>query len=195
MTRMDTAESGSGSAHSAKPGFEILPKGAGTYELKLWGKFHPGCIGSLSSGLSRNKLNIIRGQAIKSLSHWNTVLEITKSGFATDPGRLDMLALAKEEDSDATADDSLSISRYTLEPPEKHNGALYLEVQAPDQLGFLGQMLNRLAFLLLFPEKIIIDTVNNRIFDKFWIRGLGGNPPSATAQAALRKKLEEWMAI
>ncbi|HOP41458.1 MAG TPA: hypothetical protein PLI53_10495 [Geobacteraceae bacterium] len=191
MARTEALKSGSRLVNPAEPGFEIVPTGSGTYVLKLWGKLHPGCIGSLSSGLSRNKINIIRGQAVKSISHWDILLEIAKSGFATDPNKLDLLALAKEEDNDDVPQDSFSISRFTLEPPEKHNDALYLEVKAPDQLGFLGRILNRLAFLLLFPEKIMIDTVNNRIYDKFWIRGLGGNPPSATAQAALRKKLEE----
>ena len=71
-------------------------------------------------------------------------------------------------------------------------GALSLEVKATDQLGFLGQLLNNLAFLLLFPEEISIDTVQGEIFDKFRIKGLGGNPPSATAQAALKRKLAEW---
>lgn len=175
----------------APSGFETLPTVSGTFEVKIWGKFPPGWIGSLSSGLSRHKISIIRGQARKSLTYWETVFEVTKTRFATDPGNLDYLALAQEENI-TTPDDFFSISQFTLEPPEKHNGALYLEVKATDQLGFLGQLLNSLAFLTLFPEEISIDTVQGKIFDKFWIKGLGGNPPSATAQAALKRKLEEW---
>lgn len=174
-----------------KSGFELLPSASGNQIVKIWGRFSPEWIGSLSSRLSRHKISIVRGKAKKSLAYWETEFEVEKTRFATDPGKLDFLALAQEENI-TTPDDSFSISQFTLEPPEKHNGALYLEIKAADQLGFLGQLLNSLAFLTLFPEEISIDTVQGKIFDKFWIKGLGGNPPSATAQAALKRKLEEW---
>ncbi|MDD2335257.1 MAG: hypothetical protein PHD01_01615 [Geobacteraceae bacterium] len=191
MTLSNVKENNSRNDTRAPSGFETLPTVSGTFEVKIWGKFPPGWIGSLSSGLSRHKISIIRGKAWKSLTYWETVFEVSKTRFATDPGNLDYLALAQEENI-TTPDDFFSISQFTLEPPEKHNGALYLEVKATDQLGFLGQLLNSLAFLTLFPEEISIDTVQGKIFDKFWIKGLGGNPPSATAQAALKRKLEEW---
>jgi len=175
-----------------KSGFEILPSASGNFTLKIWGRFPPEWIGCLSSGLSRHKISIVKGKAKKSLAYWETEFEIEKTHLATDPRKLDFLALAKEE-SKTTQENSLSITRYTLEPPEKHHGALYLEVKAADQLGFLGQILNSLAFLTLFPEEISIDTIQGNISDKFWIRGLGGNPPSAAAQAALKRKLEEWL--
>lgn len=172
-------------------GVEVLATVSGNFEVKIWGKFPPGWIGSLSSGLSRHKISIIRGKAKKSLTYWETVFEVEKTRFATDPGKLDFLALAQEENV-TSPEHAFSITQFILEPPEKHNGALYLEVKAQDQLGFLGNLLNSLAFLTLFPEEISIDTVHGKIFDKFWIKGLGGNPPSATAQAALKRKLEEW---
>jgi len=175
-----------------KSGFEILPTASGNFIVKIWGRFSPEWIGCLSSGLSRHKISIIKGKAKKSLAYWETEFEIERTRLADDPRKLDFLALAKEENN-ATRENSLSLNRYTLEPPEKHGGALYLEIKAADQLGFLGQILNNLAFLSLFPEEISIDTVQGNIFDKFWIRGLGGNPPSAAAQAALKKKLEEWL--
>jgi len=177
----------------ANSGFEILTTASGNFELKIWGRFSPEWIGQLFSGLSRHKISIVRGTAKKSLAYWETVFELEKTRFASDPRSLDFLALAKEEITSSPAT-CITISRFTLEPPEKHKGALYLEIQAKDQLGFLGQILNNLAFLTLFPEEISIDTVQGNIFDKFWIRGLGGNPPSATAQAALKKKLEELLA-
>ena len=144
--------------------------------MKIWGRFSPQWIGSLSSGLSRHRISIVRGKAKKALAYWETEFEVEKTRFATDPGNLDFLALAQEENI-TTPDVPISISQFTLESPEKHNGALYLEIKAADQLGFLGQLLNSLAFLTLFPEEISIDTVQGKIFDKFWIRGLGGNPP------------------
>jgi UTP:GlnB (protein PII) uridylyltransferase len=191
MIKTEASSDGFRGTSRGKSGFELLRSESGNHSVKIWGRFPPEWIGSFSSGLSRHKISIVRGKAKKSLSYWETEFEVEKTRFATDPGKLDFLALAQEENS-TTPDDSFSISQFTLEPPEKHNGALYLEIKAADQLGFLGQLLNSLAFLTLFPEEISIDTVQGKIFDKFWIKGLGGNPPSATAQAALKKKLEEW---
>ncbi len=191
MIKTEASSDGFRGNSRGKSGFEVLPGASGNFTVNIWGRFPPEWIGSLSSGLSRHKISIVRGKARKSLAYWETEFEVEKTRFATDPGKLDFLALAQEENR-TTPDDSFSISQFTLEPPEKHNGALYLEVKAADQLGFLGQILNNLAFLTLFPEEINIDTVHGNIFDKFWIRGLGGNPPSTTAQAALKKKLEEW---
>lgn len=193
MIKSEAASDDFGGTGKGKSGFEILPTASGNFVVKIWGKFSPEWIGCLSSGLSRHKISIVKGKAKKSLAYWETEFEIVRTHLATDPRKLDFLALAKEE-TNTRQENSVSLTRYTLEPPEKHGGALYLEIQAADQLGFLGQILNNLAFLTLFPEEISIDTVQGNIFDKFWIRGLGGNPPSATAQAALKKKLEEWLA-
>jgi len=192
MIKTEATSDGFRGNSRGKSGFEILPSASGNFTLKIWGRFPPDWIGCLSSGLSRHKISIVRGKAKKSLAYWETEFEVEKTRFATDPKKLDFLALAQEENSTAP-DNLISISQFTLESPEKHNGALYLEIKAADQLGFLGQLLNSLAFLTLFPEEISIDTVQGKIFDKFWIRGLGGNPPSAAAQAALKRKLEEWL--
>ncbi|MGA7828292.1 MAG: hypothetical protein WCA04_11560 [Geobacteraceae bacterium] len=191
MTKIEARTDNFNGTSRARSGFEILPIPSGNFELKIWGRFPPEWIGQLSSALSRHKISIIKGTAKKSLAYWETDFELEKTRFASDPRTLDFLALAKEENK-TSPENSITISHFTLEPPEKHNGALYLEVNAADQLGFLGQILNNLAFLTLFPEDISIDTVQGKIRDKFWIRGLGGNPASATAQAALKRKLEEW---
>jgi len=192
MIKNEALTDGFRGSSKGKSGFEIFPTTAGIFTLKIWGRFPPEWIGCLSSGLSRHKISIIKGKAKKSLAYWETEFEIENTRLSTDPRKLDFLALAKEE-STTTQEISLSITCYTLEPPEKHHGALYLEVKAADQLGFLGQILNSLAFLTLFPEEISIDTVQENIFDKFWIRGLGGSPPSAAAQTALKRKLDEWL--
>jgi len=192
MIKSEASTDGFNGSSKGKSGFEIFPTTSGNFTLKIWGRFPPEWIGCLSSGLSRHKISIVKGKAKKSLAYWETEFEIEKTRLATDPRKLDFLVLAKEENN-TTQENTLSITRYTLEPPEKHHGALYLEVKAADQLGFLGQVLNSLAFLTLFPEEISIDTIQGQIFDKFWIRGLGGNPPSAAAQAALKRKLEEWL--
>ena len=192
MIKSEAASDDFRGTSKGKSGFEIIPIASGNFIVKIWGRFSPEWIGCLSSGLSRHKISIVKGKAKKSLAYRETEFEIERTRLAGDPRKLDFLALAKEENN-SSQENSLSLSRYTLESPEKLGGALYLEIMAADQLGFLDQILNNLAFLTLFPEEISIDTVQGNIFDKFWIRGLRENPPSAAAQAALKKKLEEWL--
>lgn len=171
-------------------GFELRRNSSGSLELKLWGRFPPGWAGALSGGLSRKGISITRGNAKKVHTAWNAVFELDASRCATDPNKTDFLALALDESDSAPATD-FSLTEFSLGDPEQHNGALNLEVRAADQLGFLAALLNRLAFLFLFPEEMSIETVNGRAFDRFRLKGVGGNPPSPTARAALHRKLQE----
>lgn len=174
-------------------GFELRPTPSGNLELKLWGRFPPGWAGALSGGLSRKGISINRGSAKKVQTTWQAVFEIEASRCPTDPHRIDFLALALDE-SDAAPATAFSLSGFSLGDPERHNGALYLEVRAADQLGFLAALLNRLAFLFLFPEEMHIETVNGTAVDRFLLKGIGGTPPSPTASAALQRKLQDLVA-
>jgi len=174
-------------------GFELRRTPSGDFELKLWGRFPPGWAGALSGGLSRKGISIIRGSAKKVHTSWQAVFEIDASRCATDPHKTDFLALALDE-SDAAPTTAISLSEFSLGDPEKHNGALYLEVRAADQLGFLAALLNRLAFLFLFPEEMHIETVRGTAVDRFRLKGIGGTPPSVTAKAALQRKLQDLVA-
>jgi len=176
-------------AGERKPnGFELRPLAGGKLELKLWGRLPPGWAGALSAGLSRKGIGVIRGSATKVQAAWDAVFEVDPSRSVGDPGRIDFLGLAQDERQAAPAAD-LSLTDAVFGEPEQHNGAFYLEVRAEDQLGFLGALLNRMAFLSLFPEEMIIETENGRIYDRFWIRGIGGSTPSPASRDALRKKL------
>jgi len=174
-------------------GFELRRTPSGNLELKLWGRFPPGWAGALSGGLSRKGISIIRGSAKKIQTSWNAVFELDASGCATDPHKTDFLALALDE-SDAAPTTAFSLKEFSLGNPEKHNGALHLEVKAADQLGFLAALLNRLAFLFLFPEEMHIETVSGTAVDRFRLKGIGGTPPSPSAQAALQRKLRDLVA-
>jgi UTP:GlnB (protein PII) uridylyltransferase len=88
----------------------------------------------------------------------------------------------------------ISLVDFSLGEPEQHNGALYLEVRAADQLGFLAALLNHIAFMFLFPEEMSIETVNGTALDRFRLKGIGGTPPSPTARAALQRKLRDLIA-
>ncbi len=177
----------------ASAGCEVSRMPSGHFELKIWGRLPPTWIGSLTAGLSRNCINVIGGSAKKLKTAWQADFEIMATSRASDPNRIDYLALAMEG-SAPHLPVTISLDEFLLnDEPGKHDGALYLEVKARDQIGFLGALLNRLAFYTLFPESMIIETANNKVLDRFWIKGMGGQYPSATSIAALRQKLESFL--
>lgn len=177
-------------AHPA--GYEIAANGSGTYSLKIWGRFPPNWAGNLSSGLSKNRVSIIRGVAKKVKTQWTAEFEIMPERLATIPESMDFLAMA-QNGSVAEKSCGISLDEFTLGEPASNYGALYLEIRAGDQTGFLAELLNRLAFFSLFPEEMIIDTNNGRIFDRFWIKGVGGSIPSEHAAGTLRMKLDSYL--
>jgi len=178
---------------SEEMGFSIEKGSSGHYCLKIWGRFPPTWIGSLSSGLSRNLISIISGSAKKEKTHWQAEFEIMATPQAPDAKRIDYLALALEGPA-SHPPVTISLDAFVIDNmPGKHDGALYLEVKAADQIGFLGALLNRLAYYTLFPESMIIETVNNRILDRFRIKGLGGQFPSDASIKTLRQKLESFL--
>jgi hypothetical protein len=178
---------------SEESGFSIEKGPSGHFDLKIWGRFPPTWIGSLSSGLSRNRISVISGSAKKEKAVWQAEFEIMATPQAPDPNRIDYLALALERPA-SRLPVTISLDEFVIDnEPGKHDGALYLEVKAADQIGFLGALLNRLAYYTLFPESLIIETVNNRIIDRFRIKGLGGQFPSDASIKTLRQKLESFL--
>jgi len=150
-------------------------------------------MGNLSSGLSRNRINIISATAKKEKLSWSAEFEIMPDRFATDLDKMDFLAIAMNGiDSDASV--CFTLDELVFGEPDRNNGALYIEIKAPDQLGFLGAILNSLAFYSLFPEAMVIETANGRIFDRFWVKGIGGSAPSATAMDTLKRKFTSYLA-
>jgi hypothetical protein len=180
-------------AANAFNGCELRRTMSGTLELKLWGRFPPGWAGGLSGGLSRKGISVIGGSAKKVQTSWSAVFEMDVSRCTTDPHRIDFLGLALDGNDTAPAT-NITLTEFSIGEPEKQNGALDLEVRAADQLGFLAALLNRLAFLFLFPEEMNIETVNGTAVDRFRLKGIGGTPPSSTARAALQRKLQELVA-
>jgi hypothetical protein len=174
-------------------GFEVNSLPSGGFALKIWGRFHSNWMSSLSSGLSGNHINIISGNAKKVKNLWQAEFEIKATRSLTNLSRIDYLSLAQSRLDSAPPTD-ISLDEFVLDDDlRKHGGALYLEVKAKDQLGFLAALLSRCAFYTLFPEAMIIETVDGKIFDRFWIKGVAGQAPSDMATKMLRQKLEAFL--
>jgi len=176
----------------ATDGFEVSRNPSGTFNLSIRGRFQPDWLGNLSSGLSRNRINIISGTARKIRFSWEASLEIMPDRFATDLKNIDFITVARDGVDTGPAV-QITLEAFSLGRPELNGGALYMEIKARDQLGFLGALLNSLAFYALFPERMIIETEQGRISDRFWIKGIGGAAPSDAAINSLRLKLEGFL--
>ena len=173
-------------------GFEITKKPSGHFNLKVWGRFPPNWIANLSTGLASNRISINGGTAKKVKTLWQADFEIAATNTAINLNRIDFLAFAKNG-ADTDSPDNISLTEFSLGDPNKNDGALYLELKAVDQIGFLSSLLSRLAFYTLFPDAMVIETIDGRIYDRFWIKGVGGSIPSDTAIGTLKHKLEGYL--
>jgi hypothetical protein len=170
-------------------GFKIKKQSAGDYELKLSGRLPPSWIGSLSAGLCQTGISIVSGNAKNEQGVWQAEFRFTANDGPIDVTRINYLSLAMDNLDGGRAVD-IFLDEFILDADlEKHGGALYLELGARDQVGFLGAVINRCAFYALFPETVVIDTVDGRVCDRFWIKGLAGQTPSDRAVHLLRQNL------
>jgi hypothetical protein len=87
----------------------------------------------------------------------------------------------------------IRISRYLLTRP-MGDAPLVLTVEAPDQIGFLAQLLGELSFFSLFPVEMRIETVHGVVRDRVHLRSVAGTAPSEEALDAVKRGLDRLVA-
>lgn len=171
-----------------EPGYRVTRKASGQYDLRMWGKMPLGWVANLTGGMAGTGISIQRGtvQKIDSLA-WQAGFEMIPLSLDAVPESIDFLGLVSRSTGAAAA--GFSLDSFSVREPAGPREPLYLEVRAADQRGFLGALLSRLAFFSLFPEEMSIETRDNRIYDRFWLKSPGGQSPSVEVAAILRKAL------
>lgn len=185
----DRGESG-GTGPGTEPHYEVHPLSSGRFALSFGGRFPPAWCGALSLSLSQAGLGIVQGFAKRMREKtWVAEFEIeaTRGGMVVKS--LDFVAMAISS-ARAPGLRRLALSAFTVGDPTQHEGAIYLEVRGQDQVGFLAELLGQLAFLTFFPEEMIVQTTGDQVFDRFLLKGLGGQAPSPGAYQALTRWLE-----
>lgn len=171
----------------------LSPSGAGM--LKLSGDLKPGWLGKLSSYLSHQKINIIRGSATKSSPLcWDASLEVEEkhknivpfNGFNPLPA---VMGSAVHVDLPL-----LSLTNFTLEQCSMHGGSLYTEITGKDCLGFLYGILRIFSFYSLFPTELEISTSGMLAQDRFWLKGIGASVPAKEDMTSLHERLTMMLA-
>jgi hypothetical protein len=174
-------------------GFEVRRLGGGRHQLELWGRLGAHWAEPLCRGLARAGLSISRGFALRRehadpASGWRGRFEIVREEPSTDPVLLDYLELLARGRARSRA--PIELSDYTLLESGAHGGSLFLELRGPDRLGFLGGVLERLAFLSLAPVEMRIETRGGGVHDQFWLRTREGGVPRPRARKLLAEVLD-----
>jgi hypothetical protein len=83
----------------------------------------------------------------------------------------------------------IGLHRYALVRPTG-SALLLLDVEAPDQVGFLAQLLAHLAFLSLFPGEVWIATSGGAARVRLHLRAVAGTEAVEQARVAVRRERE-----
>ncbi len=174
---------------AAQRSFEIHPLEGGRFHLKLWGKLPRGWADRLCRGLARSGLTVHRGFAKHGAgAEWIASFELERCRGGLDPMLVDYLALAVRVPS-PSAPPPIALEHYHTEEGPEYGGCLRLEVVGPDQLGFLGGLLERLSFLGLVPEEMEVETGPGGVHDRFLLRTRAGALPGPATVRILREVL------
>lgn len=166
------------------------------YELGLHGRLEPGWAGRLSNGLAQRKINIMRVEAARSAGwKWHSTIDLDFFAAAVKPDAIDFVSLMQAAPAPVTAPETLLIDDYQMERSTRCDGSLYLELSGPDRIGLLSSLLNIFSLYSLFPAEMLVETQRNRVFDRFWLKGLGGSTPSEEATTAIRERMRECMQV
>jgi len=164
------------------------------YKLGITGKLAPGWVGRLSTGLANHRINVLRFKAEKtSLTEWFATLELDFSASQYLPTSIDYLKLAGETKTPPSVE-SVKLDTFTVDKSPRHGGCLYIELTGPDRIGFLAALVNMFGMYSLNPVEVNIETAENRVYDRFWLKGLGGSTPSESAAKAVLDRLTAFAA-
>ena len=160
--------------------WEISPNDRVSSILKLSGNLKPGWLGQLSSYMSQEKINIIKGTACKcGTICWDGLFEIDKGTSPIDAKFDFNLIKAFNGFSDQRIVElSSRISNLSIKRSTRHGGSVYVEISGKDCIGFLSSIMGIFSFCSLFPTELEVTTKAHTVFDQFWLKGVGLSIPT-----------------
>jgi hypothetical protein len=170
----------------------ITKTAEGLYELCMNGRLHrPHWVVQLFAALSQLHVSVCSGYAAQEQKgEWRSKFVLDFSRSTADPLQLDYRAFSELTASgDRTCDPKLTRFEITRRPDH----LLQVQVEGPDQMGFLATILSRIAILALFPTSIKIDLEEGQFRDAIVLRGFGDQGPSETASKTLDRMLRTFL--
>ena len=167
---------------------QIIRIGSGLYQLTLHGQFaHPHWVAFLFASLADQQVSVVSGRAAQTdLQQWEACLDLDFRRSTAAPDALDYEALARRRPPSS----DLSLPRLTAFTLMRQPHGLEARLEGPDQIGFLGRLLNRVCLLGLFPVEIKIATHAGQIRDAVVFQSIGNAVPDAAVEATLRSTLQ-----
>jgi len=166
----------------------------GYHELSLHGRLHrPHWVAHLFAALSQLHVSIVSGEATQFKGgEWTSKFVLNFTSSSADPNRLDYSALAEQTPSGERST-TPKLSRFEiLRTPDQ---LIEVQLEGPDQIGFLAAILARVSGLALFPSRLEIDTVAGRIKDCIVLRGIADRGPSEAAFQSLERMLRSFVKL
>lgn len=169
----------------------VEPKAGRRSTVHLSGSLHVAWAGRVAAGLAARNIGVVRASARRRATDWTAEIEIEVLGAAAVPSPLDFVALMREHAGPPDAG-PLALASFRVTPARRD---LQVEVRGADAVGFLGRLLLLFAELRLFPREMRVETVGAEVRDVFFLEGAGGGAPPEAIVAALRRRLEERLAL
>jgi hypothetical protein len=154
-----------------------------TFELMLQGRMeHPHWVAMLFRGLAELRISVVSGRAIETaMQQWEAKFTLDFTSSQVVPEEFDFAALARREGPTSLDPHIPRLSNYSI--MRREGKGLEVLLQGPDQVGFLGRLLSRLAMLMLFPTELEINTENARINDRLVFGDISADAFESTQKA------------
>ena len=165
---------------------QIIPEQDRLYRLRMNGRLQPLWAADLATGLAALRIQIVSARGKRVGLEWHAELLLDFSRSSTLPEALDYQKLASTKNSRTFAGKP-RVTRFSSN--RLPDGMLEVWVYGPDQSGFLAQLLGRMANTMLFLTEFDINTLGDRIEDRFILVGMGNVSPSPETQEALERTL------
>jgi hypothetical protein len=153
---------------------------------ELSGSFpHPHWLAHVCSGLSDLGIAVLTGHAVRRPSGtWKAHLDVDVSRSAVPVSQVDPVALAAVP---PRGRDLLPLRLTSAEVVRRDDGLVQLDVTAPDELGFLGRLLRRVALMTLHPVEVSVATRDGRVHDRLVLAGIGATVPGEEVMMLLHR--------
>lgn len=153
-------------------------------EVRLRGAFsHPHWLAYLLRGLAECQVSLVSGRAVQNEAmDWDARIELDFRGSLLAPDTLDYTSLAQQR---LTMANMLAPQVSSFRITRRSDQQLEVQLEAPDQAGFLGRLLTRVSSLGLFPSELEIATVSGRIKDRITFRSIMAKAPTETVHKSL----------
>lgn len=165
-------------------GHHVFANTRSLYSVRLWGPLHPLWADRFTRGLSNLGISIQNGFARQETSgSWGAEFLVVPVPGGADPETVDYVSLT--QDPSPPYAPPLVLDGFDVDGSPERGGFVYLAVQGPDRVGFLGGLLRLLSEHRLVPREMWVTTLYGEARDRFLLTSADGRSPGDDTRQAL----------